>query len=591
MITSIYCTLPTIRVQALYISILSAFTFFSYSATAQESNQKPNVSISQAMQLFISESDSIDAIEELIVDTFQEKKDTILGLAYCNSYLQRGKKENDYEIQYFSSFQMTYMYYLKSDYNEAIRYGSLSVKLATKLQDTLQGISSYSLLGSSLYVIGNYDEALESYLSAKRLSNLIEDSPYEILCLTNIANTRLKLRRFEDALKDFNNVLTIMKEEDSTTFSQYDETYLSATLGKGLALSELNRLEEAEQINNEGIRFSKEKKDEKHEAYFNINLGHIYYKKGRYDKSLGFLKDGKYMLRDFSDLENNKFIANYFIAKNYDKLERYDEALALLDSNFERIGNQTNTDKTVEMYELAIDISKILGDKEKQIFYLHKQKEVSDAKNKRKSLAKEILFEDDMNEQKMKNEKLENEKTQSLVDKRIILFISAILLLIVLFVFLSYHKKTKLNEQKFLAIIEDISKDKASKKSKEVSQVSKIKDEKAKLILEKLHDLEETQFFLSQDATLHNTAKLLNTNTTYLSQALNAVEKQSFSQYLNKLRIDYVLVKLKEDAVFRSYTIHAISTEIGYKSATTFIKEFKNKTGLNPSYYVKKIKN
>jgi YesN/AraC family two-component response regulator len=116
-----------------------------------------------------------------------------------------------------------------------------------------------------------------------------------------------------------------------------------------------------------------------------------------------------------------------------------------------------------------------------------------------------------------------------------------------------------------------------------------VEDEKSQAILKELSALEATYFYLSEDASLHNTAKLLNTNTSYLSKALNTVKKQSFSQYVNKLRIDYVLVRLKEDAVFRSYTIHAISKEIGYKSATTFIKEFKNKTGLNPSYYIKKI--
>lgn len=541
------------------------------------------------MQLFISESDSIEKIEDLIHDTFDQKKDTILGLAYCNSFLERGKKQEDYRIQYFSSFQMAYIYYFMPDYNQTIRYGNLSVKLAAKLQDTLQGISSNTLLGNSLYVIGNYDESLKSYLAAKELSSLMEDSPYEILCLTNIANTRLKLLQFKDALNSYNDILTIVKEKDSATFPQYNATYLSATLGKGLTLSELGRLEEAEQTNNEGIEFSKAIKDRKHEGFFNINLGHIYYKKERYHKSLGFLKDGKDMLRDFNDLENNKFIADFFIAKNYFKQEKHEEAITLLDAVFGRIGDKTNTDKIDEMYQLAIDISDIQENNEKQIFYRDKLNEIIKAKSEKKASAKDLLHEDDLKDITIENEKLTDEKARTQVDKSIILTVSIILLSVILLIFLSYHRKTKQKEQKFLAIIDTISKNKVAETTKKVSQVSKIKDEKAKAILEKLHELENTHFFLSQDVTLHTTAKLLNTNTTYLSKALNAVEKQSFSQYLNKLRIDYVLVKLKEDAMFRSYTIHAISTEIGYKSATTFIKEFKNKTGLNPSYYIKKI--
>ncbi|WP_298417418.1 tetratricopeptide repeat protein [uncultured Kordia sp.] len=575
--------------KAMFLWILCVFSLSSSAAIAQDSKVDNDSIVSEEMRLFVSESDSIDKIEKFIQDTFDEKEDTILGLAYCRIFLERGKKQEDYDIQYFSSYQMSYTYYLLSDYTKAVRYGNLSTKLANKLQDTTKSITSNSLLGSTLYVIGNYDDALKSYLHAKALSNQIKDSPYEILCLTNIANARLKLYQFEEALKSYNEVLDILRKKDSAVFLQYKETYLSATLGKGVSLYELGRLEEAEKVCKEGIASSVSIKNKKFEGFFHINLGNIYYEKEEHHKSLGFLREGKKMLHDFSDLENNKFIADFFIAKNYFKQERYDEAITLLDTVFERIGDRINMDKILEMYELAIAISDIQENKEKQLFYRDKRDEVSNAISEKKLLARELLLKDDIKDMTIENEKLSDEKAKTQVDKSIILTVSIILLSIILLIFLSYHRKTKQKEQTFLAIIEDISKSKVVETTKKVSQVSKIKDEKAKTILENLHKLENTHFFLAQDATLHKTAKLLNTNTTYLSKALNAIEKQSFSQYLNKLRIDYVLVKLKEDAVFRSYTIHAISTEIGYKSATTFIKEFKNKTGLNPSYYIRKI--
>lgn len=569
--------------------MISVFVFFTNTTSAQSFQNSADASKIKDIELFVAASDSIAQIEALITEFFDQKKDTLTGLQLCTSFLERGKKEENYEIQYFASFQLAYIYYVKSDHNKAIQYGNLAVKAASNLQDSVKGISSNSLLGSALYVTGNYDEALKSYLAAKKLSNQIENSPYDILCITNIANARLKLYQFKDALENFNTILSILKETDSTTFSQYNQTLMSATLSKGLSLFELDRLEEAETVYSNGIKYSTKVNDKKYEAFFNINLGHLHYKKKKYLKSLGFLMEGKKMLRDFSELENNKFIANYFIALNYFELKRYEEALTLLDENFERIGNLTNTDKAEEMYELAADISKIQEDFEKQAFYIEKAKEVSNAKSEKKLLGRELLHKDDIKDITIENEKLTNEKAKTQMDKSIILTVAIILVAILLFIFLSYHRKTKQKEQRFLAIIEDISKKEVAETKQKVSQVSQIKDEKAKAILEKLHELETTAFYLSQDVTLHKTAKLLNTNTTYLSKALNAVEKQSFSQYLNKLRINYVLVKLKEDAVFRSYTIHAISTEIGYKSATTFIKEFKNRTGLNPSYYIKKI--
>lgn len=583
---SIVCTLSITRIQARYLSLLCLFLFASNLAIAQKNNKARDTIISEKLWQYISESDSIDKIEELIQDTFDQEKDTVLGLAYCKIYSERGKKEENDAIQLFSNYQMAYIHYNQSDHNEALKRAHTSTKLAEKMKDTASIISSNVLLGSTLYVLGVHDEALKFYLIGKELTTLTKNSPYELICLTNIANIRAKLHQYQEALDDYNSILKILDESEQNT-----ATRLSALLGKMLCLTELKRFEEAEKVFDQGAHIAKKNKFKITEGSFNINLGRVYYEKGKYHTSLGYLRQGKEMLKATS-LQNNLYITDLYIAKNLSKQEAYEEALSLLDDVFERIGSDTDTDRIEEMYDLAIKISKILKDDTKEVEYLRRSRAISEAKNDKETAARQLLFEDDIKEQLLENKKLENEKTQSLVDKKIIMAVSILLVSILLLIFLSYHRKAKLKEQKFLAIIEDISKKttpQKTKKPQKVSQSSAIKDEKANAILEELETLESTLFYLSQDATLHTTSKLLHTNTTYLSKALNAVKKQSFSQYLNKLRIDYVLVKLKEDAVFRSYTIHAISKEIGYKSATTFIKEFKNKTGLNPSYYIKKI--
>jgi AraC-like DNA-binding protein len=447
-------------------------------------------------------------------------------------------------------------------------------------------ISSNVLFGSACYVLGVHDKALKSYLIGKELAT-ITNSPYEFLCLTNIANIRAKLHQYQDALDSYNSILKILDESE-----QNISTRLSALLGKMLCLTELKRFEEAEKVFDQGTRIAKKNGFQITEGSFKINLGKVHYEKGEYYESIGLLKQGKKMLKATS-LQNNLYITDFYIAKNLNKLREYEEALSLLDSIFERIGTDTDTDRIEEMYTLAIEISLILKDRDKELVYQRESQKIITAKNNKETAARQLLFKDDLNDSALENERLANEKKQSLIDKKIIMAVSILLVSILLLIFLSYHRKAKVKEQKFLAIIEDISKKTTPQKTKEpekTSQSPAIKDEKSNAILEELEALEGTLFYLSADATLHTTAKLLHTNTTYLSKALNAVKKQSFSQYLNKLRIDYVLVKLKEDAVFRSYTIHAISKEIGYKSATTFIKEFKNKTGLNPSYYIKKIK-
>jgi len=456
------------------------------------------------------------------------------------------------------------------------------------MKDTINSISSNVLLGGTWYVLGLYDEALEPYLIAKELAVESKRSSDEILCLTNIANIRAKLKRYKNALTSYDAVLTKLDKKETPLSLQDMSSLLSSLLGKMLCLSELKRFDEAEEAYRKGFAIAEENKYSIFKARFNINLGKVYYEKGEYFTSLGFLQEGKKVLKE-KGLQNNLYITDFYIAQNLTEQEKYTEALALLDAIFKRAGEDSYTDRIDEMYTLAGDISKILNNKEKEAFYLRESKEILKEKNKKQSEAKDLLYEDDIKEYELENKKLTNENTQSLADKKQIMVVSVILVALLLIAFLMYHRKAKLKEQKFLALIDNISKKATEPKPQKATQNFAIKDEKANAILEKLSALEETQFYLSEDATLHTTAKLLQTNTTYLSKALNAVKKQTFSQYLNKLRIEYVLVKLKEDAVFRSYTIHAISTEIGYKSATTFIKEFKNKTGLNPSYYIKKI--
>ncbi|WP_420570942.1 helix-turn-helix domain-containing protein [Kordia sp.] len=585
---SIYCILPIIRIHIFCVSLFCAFILCSNYTTAQNTSSKRDILISKEIQSFITQSDSTDRIEELIQDTFYQTNDTLLGLAYCKIYLERGRKEENDAIQFFANFQMAYISFLQSKHNEALKRAYTSTRIAEKMKDTMSSISGNVLLGSTWYVLGAYDDALVPYLLAKDLATETQNVSYEIICLNNIANIRAKLDRYESALNSYNSVLEILDKEAGNISDQRDVTRLSALVGKVLCLAELKRFDEAQEVYTTGIELAEKNNDQISKGRFKINLGKVYHEKGEYHTSLGFLKEGKEMLRATS-LQNNLYITDFYIAENLSKQEKYKEALLLLDDIFERVGPDTYTDKIEEMYELAIQISRIQQNQAKEVEYLRRSKEIIDAKNEKNKFARKLLYEGDIKEQVLENEKLASEKTQSLVDKKIITAVAVVLVSILLLVFLSYYRKAKLKEQKFLAIIEDISKKTISKETKKPQKNSTIKDEKAKAILEQLETLESSHFYLSPDATLHTTAKLLNTNTTYLSKALNAVKKQTFSQYVNKLRIDYVLVKLKEDSVFRSYTIHAISKEIGYKSATTFIKEFKNKTGLNPSYYIKKI--
>ena len=124
---------------------------------------------------------------------------------------------------------------------------------------------------------------------------------------------------------------------------------------------------------------------------------------------------------------------------------------------------------------------------------------------------------------------------------------------------------------------------------KEEEAISNITDDKVNEILEKLKKLETKHYFLKQNCTLHNTAKKLKTNTSYLSKIINAHLGKNFSAYINELRINYAIIELKQNKRLRAYTIKAIAEELGYKKSGAFSKYFKDATGITPSVYIKNL--
>ncbi|WP_405411314.1 helix-turn-helix domain-containing protein [Maribacter sp. Asnod1-A12] len=126
-------------------------------------------------------------------------------------------------------------------------------------------------------------------------------------------------------------------------------------------------------------------------------------------------------------------------------------------------------------------------------------------------------------------------------------------------------------------------------KSVEIDETPTLNDEKVETLIHQINQLREQDFFLKQKTTLHNTAKKLKTNTSYLSTIINNNLGTTFSAFVNDIRIDYIVNELKTNKQLRSYSVKAIAEEIGYKSADSFSKYFKQNTGLSPSSYIKKL--
>ena len=108
-------------------------------------------------------------------------------------------------------------------------------------------------------------------------------------------------------------------------------------------------------------------------------------------------------------------------------------------------------------------------------------------------------------------------------------------------------------------------------------------------VLQELDKFEKKQEFLKTNLTTALVAQKLKTNAKYLSKIINYHKQKSFTQYINELRIDFIVEALKTNTRYRQYTIKALASEAGFNSTEVFSKSFYKKTGIYPSYFIKQL--
>lgn len=128
-----------------------------------------------------------------------------------------------------------------------------------------------------------------------------------------------------------------------------------------------------------------------------------------------------------------------------------------------------------------------------------------------------------------------------------------------------------------------------AKATRKLSQTFDVPEETVKAVLHKLSVFETKQQFTSATLSLASLAKKLNTNSKYLSKIINHYYQKNFSSYINDLRIHYAINRLKNDRLFRKYSMQSIAEEVGFKSGKSFSKAFQKITNNYPSCFIKEL--
>lgn len=90
------------------------------------------------------------------------------------------------------------------------------------------------------------------------------------------------------------------------------------------------------------------------------------------------------------------------------------------------------------------------------------------------------------------------------------------------------------------------------------------------------------KLYLNKDLKLKSLAKILGTNHSYLSSCINTCSNKNYNQWINDFRVDYLL-----EQIHSGKKLSDLANEAGFSSTDAFYRNFKRKTNLTPSEYLK----
>ena len=111
-----------------------------------------------------------------------------------------------------------------------------------------------------------------------------------------------------------------------------------------------------------------------------------------------------------------------------------------------------------------------------------------------------------------------------------------------------------------------------------------------KAILKKLDQFENTKAFIKKDINLNQLAKQFDTNTKYLSEIIKNYKNKNFNQYLNELRINYLIDELNNNDKVLNTKVSYLASDFGFNSHSSFSTLFTQYIGQSPSEYIKALK-
>ncbi len=439
-------------------------------------------------------------------------------------------------------------YNVKGNYNNAVISVYEAGKYFKTINDTLK--IKILLLKSALLRDLYLDSQSEKYLyDAEKITQSLNaksvQEKFEAKIILNKIEMNLARQKNQEAydLIRKNNYLLKNVSFENPDFKQ------NLTITKAKVFTSLTERDSAEYYFNEALLFSQKRKSVNflERTIISSELGRLYFHKKEHQKSIEIILQSLEYVKKINNIPLLKSI-NRQLAVNYLALnDRVNHQLFNSDFlKFNNILEQTEQESVNTVFNLI--------SKEQEYYFIDKK----------------------------------NKYAASFYTAAVISVI--IILICLLFWLKATWKKKRLKEIiNYLEISKNIF-TKINTEKKESSKKIIIPAETEQAILTKLKRFESSTKFTNKEMSLAVLAGQFDTNTKYLSEIINKHYQDNFNTYINKLRINFIIQKLKTDPNYMHYKIRYLAGECGFSSHSSFATVFKSITGIAPVTFIELLK-
>ncbi|WP_430412722.1 helix-turn-helix domain-containing protein [Kordia sp.] len=513
---------------------------------------------------------------------FYKSKIQSHDLIYSNTYHQKALKAND-SIKIAKS----YLFLTSNSKNDSIIEILIdkAIIYSKNKNDFLVPCTAYSMKASICKVKRQFKNALDYYLLTHKSSKRSGNTELNLITKYNIGVLKTSIGDYEEAL-DYFKAFWNLYGKDKKNSTKALKTYFA--LSNAYTMNSV--LDSASYYSNLGINISKINNNERHYYRFVFLEGLNQYYYQNYEATLDSIKKSIPFLKKYNDIDNLA-VAYSYIGKSYFKINRPKQSLFYLekvDSIFNEIDHLLP--RCRNSYKIIIDYYKNDKDYKKQLYYTNQLLKLDSVLTEKYINLNSTIYKEYETEEVIS----EKEKLIEILNEDNKFFSKyALILLILMSLFgialgFNFYKRKK-DQKRFNDIINKEQTNKEQRKNKK-ERINEIDEIIVQNVLSNLNSFEENKRYLDKGLSINELAKIVETNSKYLSIIINFHKQKTFSNYINDLRIDYIIKKIKQNKKYQKYNMVGLAEECGFSNRRSFSIAFNKRTKLSLKYFINELR-